>query len=81
MQRTKISQLVALGKHIRQIRLSKGLTQERLADVAGLDRAYYGGVERGERNISALNLIRLAAALNVEVGELFPPSSTLAKKE
>ena len=37
-----------------------------------LDRSYYGGVERGERNIAALNLMRIAAALEVEVGELFP---------
>lgn len=39
---------------------------------AGLGRSYYGGVERGERNIAALNLMRIAVALEVEVGELFP---------
>lgn len=81
MTSTKNSYLVALGKHIRQIRLAKGFTQEGLAAAAGLDRAYYGGVERGERNISAVNLIRLAAALNVEVGELFPTIATFTKKE
>lgn len=42
------------------------------ANDAGLARSYYGGVERGERNVSAINLIRIAKALDVEVGELFP---------
>jgi hypothetical protein len=38
-----------------------------------LGRAYCGGVERGERNIAALNLIRIAATMGVEPGQLFPP--------
>jgi transcriptional regulator with XRE-family HTH domain len=40
-------------------------------------RSYYCGVERGVRNISAINLIELAKALNVKVGELFPPTRVL----
>lgn len=65
--------LVALGNQIRQLRQSQGYSQEDFAATVGLDRAYYGGVERGERNIAALNLIRIARTLRVEVGELFPP--------
>jgi len=68
----KLPQLVALGRQIRNLRQAKGLSQETFAGEAGLDRAYYGGVERGERNVAALNLILIAAALGVEVGELFP---------
>ena len=56
------------------LRKTKGFSQEGFADEAGLDRTYMGG-ERGERNLATLNLIRIAAALGVEVGELFPPIS------
>jgi transcriptional regulator with XRE-family HTH domain len=66
--------LVALGQEIRRVRREKGFSQENFAYTAGLDRAYYGAIERGERNVSALNLMRIAAALGVEVGELFPKS-------
>ena len=55
----------------------KEFSQEAFAAEAGLDRAYYGGVERGERNVASLNLIRIAKALKVEVGELFPSTRTL----
>lgn len=69
--------LSELGKNIRDIRKFQGLSQEAFANEVGLDRTYIGGIERGERNIAALNLIRIAVFLNVEVGELFPPTSTL----
>ena len=52
--------------------MARGISQEDFAAEAGLGRSYYGGVERGERNVSALNLMRIADALSVEVGELFP---------
>ena len=64
--------VVVLGKRIREVRREKGFAQEAFAYAAGLDRSYYGAIERGERNVSALNLMRIAAALGVEVGELFP---------
>lgn len=55
----------------------KNLSQEAFADEVGLDRTYVGGIERGERNIATLNLIRIAIALNVEVGQLFPSIESL----
>jgi len=64
--------LLALGRQIRRLREARKLSQEGFAAAAGLDRAYYGGIERGERNVAALNLIKIAAALEVGVGELFP---------
>lgn len=72
MAKQKNLQLVALGNQIRKVRKERGHSQEDFAALVDLDRAYYGGVERGERNVSALNLIRIAVALQVEVGELFP---------
>jgi transcriptional regulator with XRE-family HTH domain len=67
-------QLVALGARIRSLREATGLSQEAFAAAVGLDRTYYGGIERGERNVAGLNLIRIALVLKVEVGELFPPT-------
>lgn len=64
--------LVKLGQQIRLIREAKGYSQESFAAEVGIDRSYMGGIERGERNISSLNLIKIAKALKVEVGELFP---------
>lgn len=73
----KDDQLKLLGKQIREIRVNLGETQDQMAFKAGFARSYYSGVERGVRNISAVNLIQLAKALGVEVGELFPPLKKL----
>lgn len=62
--------LIKLGNAIRAARKSRGWSQEELAFQAGLDRTYIGSVERGERNIAALNLVKIAAVLGVGVGEL-----------
>lgn len=77
--RKKHPALIKLGENIREFRKSKGFSQEGFADEAGLDRTYMGGVERGERNLATLNLIRIAAALDVEVGELFPSVKSLGE--
>lgn len=61
-----------LGHRIRQIREAKNWSQESLALRCGLDRTYVGGVERGERNISVLNLRRIARTLEVSPKEIFP---------
>ena len=65
--------LVLLGKRLRELRERRGMSQETFALEAGLARPYYGGVERGLRTLAPLNLIRIAATLGCEVGELFPP--------
>lgn len=66
-----------LGNQIRDLRKAKGFSQENFAAEVGLDRTYMGSVERGERNIATLNLIRIAKCLDVEVGELFPAIKNL----
>jgi transcriptional regulator with XRE-family HTH domain len=68
---TKNPILQQLGQRIRTLRQSAGYTQEEFAYKAGLDRSYYGAVERGERNLSVLNLLKIAEALDVDVGVLF----------
>jgi transcriptional regulator with XRE-family HTH domain len=50
---------------MRAIRERKGLSQERLAELADLHRNYVGGIERGERNVGLCNIVRLAKALGV----------------
>lgn len=69
--------LAAVGSRIRRLREARGIAQEDFAEQAGLDRSYYGGVERGERNVAVRNLVRIATALQVEAGELFPPLSVM----
>ena len=60
----------AFGKAVRKFRLSQGISQERLADLAGLHRTYLGDVERGERNISIANMARIATALGVALSRI-----------
>jgi len=63
MKEQKVKEL--FGAHLRKLRLSKELSQEELALLAGLDRTYIGGVERGERNVSLINICRIAEALSI----------------
>jgi len=57
---------VLFGQRLRAIRKEKGWSQERLALEAELDRSYVGGVEQGRRNISLINICKLAKTLNVK---------------
>lgn len=67
-----IALLAEFGRRVRRVRESRRLSQEQLADIVGIHRTYVGSVERGERNISLLNILRLAAALGVQPVELIP---------
>jgi len=58
------------AKRLRQLRQMRGLSQEALADIAGLHRTYVGSIERNERNVSIDNMERLAKALEVDITEL-----------
>ena len=64
---------VAFGRRLRKLRTEKGLSQEALALDCDLDRTYIGGIERGERNVSLINIEKIAAALGIPVRELFRP--------
>ena len=57
--------LILFGKRLRELRLERNLSQEKLAELAELHRNYVGGIERGERNVSLVNIVKLAHGLNV----------------
>jgi transcriptional regulator with XRE-family HTH domain len=61
---------VDFGNHLRSIRKIQGLSQENLAEKVGLHRTYIGMIERGEKNITLLNLIKLSNALEISINEL-----------
>ena len=63
-------ELQAFGKHLQGMRKAQGLSQEELAERCGLHRTYIGGIERGERNVALLNILRIAAALNIDPSQL-----------
>jgi transcriptional regulator with XRE-family HTH domain len=60
-------ELIAFGNAVRSIRSDKGISQESLAELAGIDRSYMGGVERGEHNLALINIKRIADALGMSI--------------
>lgn len=61
----------AVGKRIRELRNKLGVSQEEFADMVGLDRTYITSVECGKRNISIVNVEKIANALNVTLSDFF----------
>jgi transcriptional regulator with XRE-family HTH domain len=68
-----MSARLIFAKRIKDIRISKGFSQEKLAELSNLHRTYISSVERGERNITVDNMERLAVALGVDIRELLNP--------
>lgn len=64
---------IIFGRRVRELRLERGFSQEKLAELADLHRNYVGGVERGERNVSLVNIVKLAHGLNVRPARLVEP--------
>ena len=63
--------LIQLGLKIRSLREAQGLSQESVALGCGLDRSYFGGIERGEHNVAVVNLEKIAISLDVHLADLF----------
>ena len=59
------------GRAIRRKREKLGVSQEAFADMCGLDRTYIGGIERSERNVSLVNIEKIAKTLKISLSELF----------
>lgn len=62
--------LFAIGATVRARRQESGISQEALVHATGIDRSHMGRIERGERNLSVLNLIRIASALDISPSNL-----------
>ena len=59
-----------LGRHIRELRLKRGFSQESFADHCGLHRTYMGAIERGERNLTLQTLLSVATGLGITLSQL-----------
>jgi transcriptional regulator with XRE-family HTH domain len=68
--------LRAFGLRVRKLRIERGLSQEQFAFGCGLHRTYIGAIERGERNVSLLNIHKIATTLGVSAVELFTESES-----
>lgn len=66
----KIIILIEFGKKVREERLKRKLTQEKLAKIAGVHRTYIGMVERGEKNLTLTNIQKIAKGLSIKVSDL-----------
>ena len=62
--------MIAFGKRVREVRKSKGISQERLAEMAGIDRSYMGNIERGEKNITLKKAYEVCDALDIKIQDL-----------
>lgn len=60
-----------IGNRIRDLRKQKGLSQEKLALIAGVDRTYLAGVELGKRNVTIVSLEKITNALGISLKEFF----------
>jgi transcriptional regulator with XRE-family HTH domain len=64
---TTDERIVAFGKRVREVRKAKGISQEKLAEMAGIDRSYMGNIERGEKNITLKKIYEICDALQIEI--------------
>lgn len=68
---TKESILLLFGHNVQKYRKERNLSQEKLAELAGVHRTYIGMIERAEKNITLCNIDKIAKALQVEIKDLF----------
>lgn len=68
-ERSKI--LIKFGERVRELRIEKGLSQEQLAHLANVHRTYIGMIERAEKNITLINIEKIASALETTLKQFF----------
>ena len=61
---------LSFGSHIRKLRTEKGFSQEKFALHIGMDRTYYASVEAGKRNISIINIQKIANGLDISLSKM-----------
>ena len=66
----KDERIVAFGQRVREVRKAKGISQEKLAELSGIDRSYMGNIERGEKNVTLKKVYEICDALGIEVQNL-----------
>jgi len=62
--------MIAFGRRIRDVRRSKGISQEVLAEMADIDRSYMGNIERGEKNVTLKKAYDICDALDIDIKDL-----------
>ena len=67
---TTDERMIAFGKRVREVRKSKRISQEKLAEMADIDRSYMGNIERGEKNVTLKKAYEICDALGIEIQEL-----------
>ena len=67
---TTDDRMIAFGKRVREVRKSKRISQEKLAEMAAIDRSYMGNIERGEKNVTLKKAYEICDALGIEIQEL-----------
>lgn len=60
-----------VGKRLRELRLEKGLSQEKFSFECGLDRTYIASIEQGKRNVSVVNIEKIAISLDISISDFF----------
>jgi len=63
--------IISFGLKVKEFRKKNDISQEKLAELAGLHRTYIGMIERGEKNLTLLNIEKIATALNIKIIDLF----------
>lgn len=71
VSKMKIEILIQFGKRVKELRKARNMSQEDLAEAAGLHRTYIGMIERAEKNITLVNIEKIANALKIELNEIF----------
>ena len=67
---TTDERMIAFGKRVREVRRNKGISQEKLAELAGIDRSYMGNIERGEKNITLKKAYEICDALDLDIKDI-----------
>lgn len=67
---TTDERIVAFGRQVREVRKAKGISQEKLAELAGIDRSYMGNIERGEKNVTLKKVYEICDALDIDIKDL-----------